>query len=186
VARKHPNITVLAGSECDILADGRLDYPDPVLARLDIVVAAVHSRFKQPRPEMTRRICAALENPYVSILAHPTGRILGERAAYDVNLDHVLKTAKRLGKAIEINAYPTRLDVNDAGARRAHDLGVLLSIATDAHMLDHLPFMELGVGTARRGWIGKSEVINTWSASRLMRWVREQRRAVAPAQRKRR
>jgi len=186
VARKHPNITVLAGCECDILADGRLDYPDAVLGRLDVVVAAIHSRFRQPRRELTRRICAALANPHVSIFAHPTGRILGERAAYDVDLDHVLKTAKQLGKAIEVNAYPSRLDLNDAGARRAHDLGVLLSIATDTHMLDHLPFMELGVGTARRGWIAKQEVVNTWPISRLMRWVRGQRKASGPAQRKRR
>lgn len=171
VARKHPNMTVLAGCECDILADGRLDYPEPVLVRLDVVIGAVDSRVKQPRRKMTRRICAALANPDVSIRAHPIGRILGERAVYDVDLDQELKTANRLGKAIGINTYPSRLALNDAGARRAHDLGVLLSIATDTHMRDHLPFMELSVGTARRGWVGRDEVVNTWTASRLMRWV---------------
>ena len=175
VQTKHPRITVLAGSECDILEDGSLDYPDAVLAQLDLVVAAVHSRFKQPRREMTARLCRALANPYVSILAHPTGRLIGEREPYDVDLDEVFRTAKRHGKAIEINSYPSRLDLNDVHARRARDLGVLLAVSTDAHVLDHLSTIELGVATARRAWVEKSGVVNTWPAKKLLAWARASR-----------
>ena len=175
VQKKHPDITVLAGSECDILADGSLDYPDAVLAGLDLVIGAVHSRFKQPGREMTARICRALANPYVSILAHPTGRLIGEREPYDVDLDQVFRTAKRHGKAIEINAYPARLDLNDVHARRARDLGVLVAVSTDAHVLDHLNTIELGVATARRAWIEKPEVVNTWPVKKLLAWARSSR-----------
>jgi len=175
VQQKHPRIAVLAGSECDILADGSMDYSDDVLARLDLVIGAVHSRFKQPRREMTKRICRALANPYVSILAHPTGRLIGEREPYDVDLDEVFRTAKRHGKAIEINSYPSRLDLNDVHARRARDLGVLLAVSTDAHVLDHLSTMELGVAMARRAWVVKSGVVNTWPAKKLLAWARASR-----------
>jgi DNA polymerase (family 10) len=175
VAREHPEITVLAGSECDILPDGRLDYPDPVLAELDLVIAAVHTRFKQSKHEMTRRICTALAHPHVHVLGHPTGRLLGERDPYEVDLDEVLRAAKRHGKALEVNGYPDRLDLCDVHARRARDLGVLLAIGTDAHMLDHLGYMELGVATARRGWVEASSVINTWPADTLRTWLRTAR-----------
>jgi len=169
---KHPRIAVLAGTECDIRDDGSLDYPDRVLAGLDFVVGAVHSRFKQPRREMTRRICRALTNPYVSVLAHPTGRLIGERPPYDVDLEEVLRTAKRHDKAVEINSYPTRLDLNDVHARRARDLGVLIAVDTDAHMLDHLAAIELGVATARRAWVDKAGIVNTWPAKKLLAWAR--------------
>jgi DNA polymerase (family 10) len=171
VAAKHPGIVVLAGSECDILPDGRLDYPDAVLAELDVVIAAVHTRFKQSRREMTRRICAALANPHVHVLGHPTGRLLGARDPYALDLDEVLRAARRHGKAVEINAYPDRLDLADVHARRARDLGVLLAIGTDTHMLDHLGYMELGVATARRGWVEAPAVINTWPAKTLHAWL---------------
>jgi DNA polymerase (family 10) len=175
--RRHRGIRILAGSECDILADGALDYPDEVLARLDIVIGAVHAGFKQPKAQMTRRICAALANPYVSILAHPTGRLIGEREPYDVDLERVFQTAKRHGKAVEINAQPQRLDLNDVHARRAHELGVLVAINTDTHYLDHLKSIELGVATARRGWIGPDEVINTWPLKKLEAWLQRGRAA---------
>ncbi len=171
VQKKHPGITVLAGSECDIREDGSLDYPDAVLAELDLVVAAVHSRFKRPRREMTRRLCRALENPYVNVLAHPTGRLIGERDPYDVDLEEVFRTATRHGKAVEINSYPARLDLNDVHARRARDLGVLIAVTTDAHVLDHLAMMELGVATARRAWLAKAEIVNTWPVKKLMAWA---------------
>jgi DNA polymerase (family 10) len=179
VAARHPEITVLAGTECDILVDGRLDYPDAVLAQLDLVVAAVHSRFKQPRRQMTDRVCAALAHPRVHVLGHPTGRLLGERDPYDIDLDRVLRTARRHGKAVEINAYPERLDLNDVNARRAHDLGVPVAIGTDAHVLDHLACMELGVAVARRAWIGPDEVVNSWPAQRLLAWAAGERARVA-------
>jgi DNA polymerase (family 10) len=165
VGRTSRGIRVLAGTECDILPDGSMDYPGDVLGKLDLVVAAVHARFKQPRAEMTRRLCRALENPHVDVLAHPSGRLLGERDAYEFDLERVLDTAKRHDKAIEINAYPTRLDLNDVQARRAHERGVLLAIDTDAHLLDHLAAMELGVLTARRAWVVPAGVVNTSSAT---------------------
>jgi DNA polymerase (family 10) len=176
---RHPRIAVLAGTECDIRPDGSLDYADAVLARLDLVVAAVHGGFKQPRREMTRRICRALENPYVNVLAHPTGRLIDERAPYDVDLDQVFRTAKRLGKAIEINSYPTRLDLNDVHARRARDLGALIAVDTDTHMLDHLDAIELGVATARRAWLTKDQIVNTWPLKRLVAWTRSTRRTTS-------
>ena len=186
IGRKQRGITVLAGSECDILPDGSLDYPDNVLAQMDLVVAAVHSRFKQPRAEMTRRICRALENPYVNVLAHPTGRLIGLREPYDVDLEAVFAAARRHGKAVEINCYPERLDLNDVHARRARELGVLLAINTDTHALDQLDTMRLGVATARRAWVGPAEVINTWSVDKLRAWARKalkpgRRRVVAGA-----
>jgi DNA polymerase (family 10) len=173
--KRNPSIAVLAATECDIRADGALDYPDAVLAELDLVVAAVHSNFKQPRAEMTRRICAALANPHVSILAHPTGRLLGEREPYAVDLERVLATAKRHGKAVEINAYPRRLDLDDVHARRAGELGILVAVSTDTHVLDHLANVELGVATARRGWLEASSVVNTWPLAKLREWARPAR-----------
>jgi DNA polymerase (family 10) len=175
IQRKYPKITILAGSECDILPDGGLDYPDEVLATLDLVVGAVHGSFKQSRAEMTRRLCRALENPHVHILAHPTGRLIGERAPYDLDLDRVLETARRHGKAVEINAYPQRLDLNDVQARRAHELGALVAIDSDTHVLDHLGNLELGVAMARRGWVEKTQVLNTRPAKELLAWARRPR-----------
>jgi len=147
----------------------------------DLVVAAVHSRFKQPRAEMTRRICRALENPYVNILAHPTGRLIGKREPYNVDLEAVFAAARRHGKALEINSYPERLDLNDVHARRARELEVLLAINTDTHALDQLDSMRLGVATARRAWVEPAEVINTWTLDTLRAWARKP----APAPRRR-
>lgn len=173
--KKYPKLRILAGSECDILADGRMDFPDRVLAQLDIVLAAVHSRFKQGRAEMTARIVKALGNPYVNILAHPTGRLIGERDPYDVDLEAVFAAAKQHGKAVEINAQPARLDLNDHHARRGKELGVKFSIDTDTHFLDQLENMTLGVATARRAWIGKADVINTMPLSKLLTWAYKSR-----------
>jgi DNA polymerase (family 10) len=175
VQAKHPRITVLAGSECDILPDGSLDYPDAALAQLDLVIGAVHAGFKQSKAEMTRRLCRALEHPRVHVLAHPTGRLIGEREPYSLDLEEVLRTARRHAKAVEINGSPERLDLNDVHARRAHELGVLVAISTDTHVLDHLGWMELGVATARRGWTAKGETINTWRLPELLAWTRRER-----------
>jgi DNA polymerase (family 10) len=180
-ARKHPRLTVLAGTECDILPDGRLDYPDAVLEELDLIVVAVHTAFKQSRAAMTRRLCRALEHPRVHVLAHPTGRLMGEREPYAVDLERVLETAKRHDKAVEINAYPERLDLNDVQARRAGELGVPVAIDTDTHVLDHLDGMALGVGIARRAWLEKADVLNTQSARTLLAWARRTRPPAHPA-----
>ncbi len=177
--KKYKKIRILAGSECDILADGTLDYPDRVLAQLDIVVCAVHSRFKQDREGMTARIVKAISNPYVHILAHPTGRLIGERDPYEVDLESVFAAAKQHGKAVEINAQVSRLDLNDHHARRAKELGVMISINTDTHFLDQLENMTLGVATARRAWIGKSDVINTMPLAKLLSWAQKARRHLA-------
>jgi DNA polymerase (family 10) len=179
VQARHPRITVLAGSECDILPDGSLDYPDHVLAGLDLVVGSVHSAFRQSRAEMTRRICRALAHPRVHVLGHPTGRLIGKREPYALDTDEVFRTARRYDKAVEINSQPDRLDLDDIHARRAHALGVLVAVSTDTHMLDHLGWMELGVATARRGWTETRHVVNTWPAQKLLAWLRAERAAPA-------
>ena len=176
VARIHAlqpryGIRILTGAECDILADGSLDFPDDVLAGLDIVLAAVHARFRQTREEMTARIVRALENPHVDILAHPTGRRLGSREAYDVDLEAVFDAARRHGKAVEINASPERLDLADVHARRAAELGVPIAVSTDTHHLSELDNLELGLGVARRAWLGRAQVLNARPLSDLLAWA---------------
>jgi len=175
LGKKYPKIRILAGAECDILADGTMDFSDRALAQLDIVVCAIHSRFKQDRAGMTARIAKALSNPYVHIFAHPTGRLIGERDPYDVDLEAVFAAAKQYGKALEINAQPSRLDLNDHHARRAKELGVKLAISTDTHVLDQLDNMALGVAVARRAWIEPADVINTWPADKLLAWAHKSR-----------
>ena len=179
IGKKYTKIRILAGSECDILADGTMDFSDRVLAQLDIVICAIHSRFKQDRAGMTARIVKALSNPYVHIFAHPTGRLIGERDPYDVDLEAVFAAARQYGKALEINAQPSRLDLNDHHARRAKELGIKLAISTDTHVLDQLDNMSLGVAVARRAWIERSDVINTWPADTLLAWAHKSRPTVA-------
>ena len=171
VQARH-RIRILAGTECDILEDGTLDFPDDVLAELDVVVASVHSRFKQDRATMTARIVRALENPHMDILGHPTGRRLGSREPYDADLDAVFAAARRHGKAVEINASPERLDLNDVHARRAAEAGVLLSISTDTHYLSELDNVDLGVAVARRAWLGGEQILNTRPLDALLAWTR--------------
>lgn len=175
LSKKYTKIRILAGSECDILADGTLDVSDRALAQLDIVVCAIHSRFKQDRAGMTARIVKALSNPYVHIFAHPTGRLIGERDPYDVDMEAVFAAARQYGKAMEINAQPSRLDLNDHHARRAKELGIKLAVSTDTHVLDQLDNMSLGVAVARRAWIEQSDVINTWPLDTLLTWARKSR-----------
>jgi DNA polymerase (family 10) len=163
-------IRILAGTECDILADGRLDFPDEVLAELDVVLAAVHSRFKQSRAEMTARIVSALGHPHVDVLAHPTGRRIGSREPYDVDLDAVFAAARAHGKAVEINSSPERLDLSDAHARRAAEVGVPIAISTDTHYLSELDHLELGLGVARRAWLTPAHVLNTRPLADLLAW----------------
>ncbi|MBI2529408.1 MAG: DNA polymerase/3'-5' exonuclease PolX [Candidatus Rokubacteria bacterium] len=169
-------IRILAGSECDILADGRMDFPDDLLAELDVVLAAVHSRFKQPRAEMTARIVRALAHPCVDILVHPTGRLLGERDPYDVDLEQVFAAAREHDKAMEINASWQRLDLKDTHARRAAELGVRIAISTDTHDLSQLEGLALGIATARRAWITPAQVVNALPVKRLLAWARGHRR----------
>ena len=165
-------VRILAGSECDILADGTLDFPDEVLAELDFVLAAIHSRFNQPRAEMTARIVRALANPWVNVLVHPTGRLIGSREPYDVDIDAVLAAAREHGKAVEINSSPDRLDLSDLNARKAGALGVPVAISTDTHYLREMDNLELGVAVARRAWLSPGHVLNTRPLSELTSWAR--------------
>ena len=165
-------VRILAGSECDILEDGALDFPDEVLAELDVVLGAVHSRFKQSRAEMTARIVRALGHPHVDILAHPTGRRIGSREPYDVDMEAVFAAARAHGKAIEINGSPERLDMSDVHARRAAELGIPVAISTDTHYLSNLDWTEFGCAVARRAWIGPDQVLNARSLGDLLAWTR--------------
>jgi DNA polymerase (family 10) len=171
VRKKLTGIKILMGSEVDIKSDGSLDYPDEVLKDLDIVVASVHSGFKMDREIMTMRIIKALENPFVHILGHPTGRLIGERDPYQVDIDRVIRTAKEFGKAVEVNSFYLRLDLNDINVRKAMDMGVKIVISTDSHHTDHLGMMRLGVATARRGWAEKKAVLNTLGYDELSNWL---------------
>ena len=160
-------IALLKGAEVDILADGRLDLPDAVLDECDVVVASVHSRFSLPEKEMTKRIVSALKNPRVNILAHPTGRLLLEREPYAVDIEEVIRAAAGEGVILEINAHPSRLDLNDVHARMARAAGAKIVISTDAHSVAQFPLMSYGVFTARRGWLAKGDVVNTYPLAKL-------------------
>jgi len=166
---------ILKGIEVDILGDGKLDLSDAILKRLDWVVAAIHSGFKQDREKMTKRIIRALENPFVHALAHPSGRLLGAREAYEVDMEEILKAAKRFGKALEINAYFERLDLDDLHCRKAKEMGIPLAIGTDAHHLDQMWMMSLGVAVARRGWLESRDLLNTLSLHELLKWYQRSR-----------
>jgi DNA polymerase (family 10) len=159
---------LLKGSEVDILPDGSLDMDEALLARLDVVYIAVHSMFKMSRADMTKRVVRALENPYAHILAHPTGRLLGMRDAFDIDMDEVIRAAARTGTAIEINAHPARLDLDAANCRAASAAGVKLGIGTDSHVLSELDCMIYGLGTARRGWLTKADILNTKTTRQLI------------------
>lgn len=160
-------INILKGSEVDILKDGSLDYPDEILKELDIVVGAVHSGFAFPERRMTKRIVMALENKYLDILAHPSGRLLGKREAYAVNFEKVFEAAAANGKVIEINSQPSRLDLNDELILRAKIFGLKFCISSDSHAVSDLTSMRYGLGQARRGWLEKEDVVNTYPYSRL-------------------
>ncbi|MCI0480953.1 MAG: DNA polymerase/3'-5' exonuclease PolX [Candidatus Dadabacteria bacterium] len=175
-AKKFRNIKVLMGTEVDIKSDGTLDYPDNVLKELDVVIASVHSGFKMDRETMTNRIIRAVKNPYVHVIGHPTGRLIGERDPYDVDIDQVIEAALEYGKALEVNGSYWRLDMNDLHARKAVDAGVKVIISTDAHSTDQLPFMRYGVGTARRGWVRKKDVLNALPYKELMERLKEMKR----------
>ncbi len=169
-------VHVLTGSEVDILEDGSLDFPDAVLSRLDVVVIAVHSRFKLDRETQTTRILRALERPQVSFLAHPTGRLLLERDPYDVDLDRILEAIHARGCFVEINAHPMRLDLNEVYARRARERGIPVVINNDAHSLADFAHHRHGILQARRAWLGRDDVLNTLPLEALLARLRATRR----------
>jgi DNA polymerase (family X) len=159
--KKISGIRLLTGMEVDILKDGRLDMDDELLAQLDIVITSVHSYMNLEKSAMTDRILAAIENPYTQIIAHPTGRLVLRRDPFDYDMQKIFEAAKRHGVVMECNSHPDRLDLKDVHLRAARDAGVKLIIDTDSHATSHLQLMKYGVGTARRGWVEKKDVINT-------------------------
>ncbi len=171
VNRELRGVAVLKGIEVDILEDGSLDLPDSILSKLDLVVAAVHGNFRLSRARQTARVLKALENPHVAILAHPTGRLIGEREACELDMLAVMRQAKRRGAALELNAHPDRLDLNDVHCRMAKDEGVLVAIGSDAHGVDGFGVLRCGVGQARRGWLEKKDVLNARPLAELRRWL---------------
>jgi DNA polymerase (family 10) len=166
---------VLKGIEADILQDGRVDYDQQVLARLDFVIASIHSRFNLGEKEMTARMLAAMDNPYLTIVGHPTGRLLLSRDPYPIDLDAVMEKAAATGVALEINADPHRLDLDWRVLRRARDRGVTISIGADAHNVAGLGYVEYGVGMARKGWLAGEDILNTRPADEFVAYARRRR-----------
>ncbi|NLM52970.1 MAG: PHP domain-containing protein [Firmicutes bacterium] len=162
------NLRILCGIEADILDDGSIDAPDEILAQLDVVVASVHSGFRQSREKLTARICKAMQNPYVQILGHPTGRLLGQRDPYEVDIDEILRVAKATGTILEINSSPDRLDLTDKIVLQAKKASIKIAINTDAHSQLELANITLGLAVARRGWLTADDVINTRNANEIL------------------
>lgn len=165
-------IVILQGAEIEIRADGSLDYPDDVLAQLDIVIASLHSSLRQPRQQATERLLKAIRNPHVDIIGHPTGRMIPNREGADLDMEAIFQAAREHEVVLEINAHPARLDLDDIHARRAVELGITLTINTDSHSDSDMDLIQFGVATARRGWVEANQVINTWDTTRLLSWLR--------------
>jgi len=162
---------LLCGSEVDIKADGSMDFPDSILKELDVVIGAIHTNFKQEKKVLTGRIIKAMENPNVDIIAHPTGRLIGAREAYDVDMNEIIKAAHNTKTALEINSHYDRLDLQDIWAHKAKENGVKMAIGTDAHHIDNLWMMRLGVGLAGRAWLEKKDILNTLSHDSLIKYL---------------
>lgn len=163
VDRKMKGIKILKGCEVDINSDGTVALEDKYLAKFDIVLGSIHSNFKMSKTEMTKRLVRAMENPYVDIISHPTGRIINRRAGYELDIDKIFRAAARFKTILEINAYPDRLDLNDINIRKAIEYGVKLSLGTDSHSKNQLHNLELGIAQARRGWAKKEDIVNCLS-----------------------
>ena len=180
VNKKKLGIRVFAGSEVDILKDGRLDYADEFLAQIEVVVCSIHSFFNLERAAMTERMLAAIENPYTQIVAHPTGRMILKRDELDYDMEKILDACAKYGVAMECNSYPDRLDLKDVYLRMCKQRGVKVVISTDSHNSLHLPFIRYGVATARRGWLEKADVINTLPAEQFLAALRPKPGAAKP------
>jgi len=172
---KLKGITILAGTEVDILADSSLDFDNKLLADLDFVIASIHSGMGSSREKVTTRTLRAMDNPYVNCIAHPTGRLLGQREPMDIDIAAVIKHAAQTHTALEVNANPYRLDLKDVHCKMAIEAGVKLAIGTDAHNIDGLGLMDFGVATAARGWATKDDVLNTLSTAKLKAWIKTKR-----------
>jgi len=177
----NPGIRVLTSSEVDVLKNGKLDLDDEVLAQLDIVLVSIHSYMTMERAEMTERLLAAVENPYTQIVGHPTGRLLLRRDAYAYDMERILDAAREHGVVMEANASPERLDLKDTHLRMAKERRVKIVISTDAHSTRGLQAMRYGVQMARRGWIEKKDVINTFPVEKMLASLRKKPDAATPA-----
>jgi DNA polymerase (family 10) len=166
-------IKILKGCEANILPDGKIDIDDECLKEQDFVIAGVHSRFKMTKEEMTERIIRAMKNPNVDIISHPTGRLIQKRGEYEIDFDKILKVAKETGTILEINSYPERLDLNDVNIKKAKEMGVKMIINTDAHHVDQMRFIELGIAQARRGWAEKEDIINCWPLEKMLKFLKK-------------
>ncbi len=171
IARKHDEIDVLKGAEVDILKDGSLDYNDSLLSKLDFVIASVHSNFKMNEREMTSRIIKAIENKHTNAIGHLTGRLINSRQAYEVDVDKILQAARENNVAMEINSFPTRLDLRDIHIKMAVKNNVRLVINTDSHDTSHFKFIEYGISQARRGWATRQDVVNSWPLQRFKKFL---------------
>lgn len=169
-------LRLLQGTEMEIRADGTLDYSDEALEKLDVVIASLHVSLRQPREKVTERLIRAISNPHVDIIGHPTGRLFPDRKGADLDLEAVFAAAAEHKVALEINAHPARLDLDDVNAQRAQELGILLSINTDAHSESDLEMLQFGVSTARRGWVVAESVLNTWKTADLLSWLKGRKR----------
>lgn len=169
---KFTDIEILSGIEMDILPDGTLDYEDDVLKQLDFVIASIHSSFSQPQEQIMERLKTALYNPYVKLIAHPTGRIIGRRDGYSVDMEELIRLAAETNTALELNANPHRLDLSAVHLKMAQEAGAKLMINTDAHAIEHLEFMETGASAGRKGWLRPETVVNTWPKAAFMSFIR--------------
>ena len=163
---------ILQGCEANIMPDGSIDIKDMALAKLDYVIAGIHSQLKMEKSKMTERMIKAMKNPNVDIVSHPTGRLIQRRDEYQLDLDKIFKVAKETGTILEINAYHERLDLNDQNIRRTKEAGVKMVINTDSHHKDQLQYIEFGIAQARRGWAEPSDIINTRSVEDLQKFFK--------------
>ena len=165
---EYPEVRVIKGTECDIKGDGSLDYSDDTLSQLDFVIASVHTGFQNDEEKLTQRMVDAIHNPYVKAIGHPTGRLIQRRSPYALDLDRVFDVAAEQNVFMEINGSPSRLDLTDVNARRAKEMGVKLSLGSDAHSVSQMEFLPLSVAVARRGWLTQEDVVNTWELEKVL------------------
>ena len=170
---KHPNFILFAGTEMDILPDGSLDFQDDVLKSLDFVIASIHSSFSQPQDKIMERLFNAIKNPYVHMIAHPTGRIISQREGYNPNIEQLIQWAKEHGKMLQLNASPYRLDLCVEHLKMAMEAGVPIAINTDAHAIEQLDYMEIGTKYAQKAWLKRELIVNTWNVEQFESFIKK-------------
>jgi DNA polymerase (family 10) len=171
VNKKYPDLRIFCGTECDIKTDGTLDYSKKILQQFDFVYIGIHTAFKMDKETMTKRIIRGMDNEQVNFLAHPTGRLIGKRDPYEVDIEQIIDTARETDTRLEINSFPDRLDLDDVHVKQAKDHNVRFVLGTDSHSINHLDFMRFGVATARRGWLEKKDILNTSSVQEIEKLI---------------